>query len=470
MQDSNKKNKKISVGLDIGTTKVCAVVLTEGDKGGTYKIIGCATTVNVGVNRGVIVNIEKTVSAIKNVIGQVEQQSGVTVKDVVVGIAGDHIESLSEISTIAISNQNQIVTKLDVERVIDELRKSKISSDRKIIHIVPYEYIIDGQDGITQPIGMCGVRLQANVHIVTGLKTAVQNIHLCVENNADLAVKDIILEPIASSLALLNEDEKEVGICLIDIGGGTTDITIFKDDVLRYTSVIAIGGNKITDDVRTGFGTTKVEAERIKCNYGHSFKPSILTKDELIMIKGVGGYPHKEIKKEDLCDIIQPRVEEIFEMCKEELIKSKFADSLGAGIVLTGGTALLKGVDELASRVFNAPVRIGYPSGEKYTGLSVEVETPIYSTAVGLALHSFEIDAIEEATSGTTVNFDKKDDLEEKNRSEKNKWWKKKTKDDNNDKSDKINNEDEYINDEDNKDDEDKQSLLQKAKDFITKL
>jgi cell division protein FtsA len=391
MQNTDVSNNKIAVGLDIGTTKVCAIVLTEGENQETYKIIGCATTVNTGVNRGVIVNIEKTVNAISKVVKDVEQQSGIKISDVVVGIAGDHIESLSEVSTISISNPNQVVSQSDVDRAIEELRKSKISSDRKIIHIVPYEYIIDGQDGITQPIGMYGVRLQANVHIVTGIKTAVQNINLCVEENSGLKVKDIILEPIASSIALLNDDEKEVGVCLIDIGGGTTDITIFKDDVLRYTSVIAIGGNKITDDVKVCFGTTKVEAERIKCDYGHSYKPSIMTKEELVMIHGVGGARHKEIQKGELCDIIQPRVEELFEICNEEIIKSGFSNALGAGIVLTGGSALLKGVDELAQRIFNVPARIGYPSGDKYLGLASEIESPKYSTAMGLALHSLNI-------------------------------------------------------------------------------
>jgi cell division protein FtsA len=443
MSNSNKEMQKISVGLDIGTTKICAIVLTQGENSDTYKIIGCASAPNTGVNRGVIVNIEKTVDIIKKVIKEAEQQSGIEISEVVVGIAGDHIESLTEISTIAISNTNQIISQADVDRAIEELKKSKISSDRKIIHIVPYEYIIDGQDGITQPVGMYGIRLQVNVHIVTGIKTAVQNIYLCVEQNAGLQVKDIILEPIASSLSLLADDEKEVGICLIDIGGGTTDITIFKDDVLRYTSVIAIGGNKITDDVKTGFGTTKVEAERIKCNYGHSYKPSFMTKEDPLQIRGVGGYPHKEVKKEELCDIIQPRVEELFEICNEEIIKSGFANGLGAGIVLTGGSSLLKGVDELAQRIFNIPVRVGYPSGEKYLGLSNEIENPIYSTAVGLALHSLNMNAIK---GETTFSLNKEKKLQEKVEEE--------------------------VKENENKESEikEKKSIFDKAKDFLTKL
>ena len=451
MQNSKIENQKIAVGIDIGTTKICAIVLSEGEKSDTYKIIGCDIKVNAGVNRGVIVNIEKTVEAIKNVVTAVEHQAGIKISEVVAGIAGDHIESLSEVSTIAISNPNQIVSQNDVERAIDELKKSKISGDRKIIHIVPYEYIIDGQDGITQPVGMYVIRMQANVHIVTGIRTAVQNIHLCIEQNAGFKVKDIILEPIASSIALLNDDEKEVGVCLIDIGGGTTDITIFKDDVLRFTSVVAIGGNKITDDVKTGVGTTRIEAERIKCYYGHSFKPSIMAREEPIMIRGVGGGPHKEIKKEELCDIIQPRVEELFEICNEEIIKSGFANRLGAGVVLTGGSALLKGADELASRIFKTSVRVGYPSGEKYIGLSTEIESPIYSTAVGLALHSLAMDSIRMDSIKGSSYFDnphiearKEEVVEEKDDVEENF--------------------------QPQKEEVQKKSVLEKAKDFFTNL
>lgn len=386
--------KKISVGLDIGTTKICALVIEDAGEG-AYNILSCAITENTGVNRGVIVNIEKTVANIQKVIKEAEQQSGIEISKVVAGLAGDHIESLSEVSTITISNQNQVVGQSDVDRVIDELRKSKISADRKIIHIVPYEYIVDGQDGIINPIGMYGVRLQANVHIVSGMRTAVQNINRCVEENAGLILKDIVLEPIASSIALLTEDEQEVGVCLIDIGGGTTDITIFKDNVLRFTTVIGIGGNKVTDDIKSAFKTTAMEAERIKCSYGHTFLPSLMRQKELFIIRGVGGMQPQEVSKEELCEVIQPRMEELLEMCNEEVIKSGFANTLGAGIVITGGSALLQGTDELAARIFNAPVRIGYPSGEKYRGLSEIIESPKYSTAVGLALHSLFLDDLD---------------------------------------------------------------------------
>jgi len=451
MQNNSKnENRKIAVGLDIGTTKICAIALAEGERNGTYSITGCDTVANLGVNRGVIVNIEKTVEAIKTVIHKLEQQAGTKISEVVVGIAGDHIESFSNVSTISISNPKKVIGKSDVERIIDELKTSKISADRKIIHIVPYEYIIDGQDGVTQPVGMYGVRMQANVHIVTGLNYSMQNIHLCVEEHCGLKVKDIILEPIASSIALLGNDEKEVGVCLIDIGGGTTDITIFKDEVLRFTSIVAIGGNKITDDVRTGIGTTRDEAERVKRTYGHSFKPSIMAKDEFFMIRGVGGAPHKDIKKEDLCDIIQPRVEELFEICNEEIMKSGFANGLGAGIVLTGGSALLKGVDELASRIFKVPVRIGYPSGNKYIGLTTEIESPIYSTAVGLALHSLNMD------SATVDSIKGSSYFEEGNGSRF--------------VDDTVEENMEEVVSQENKTVEEKKNFLQKAKEFFTDL
>ncbi len=421
MSQEQLQNKKIAIGLDIGTTKVCALVLEELEDS-SYNILSCASTENIGVNRGVIVNIEKTVNAIKKVITEAEQQSGKKITEVVAGLAGDHIESLSEVSTITISNENKIVTQADVDRVIDELRKSKISADRKIIHIVPYEFILDGQDGIINPVGMYGVRLQANVHIVSGLHTAVQNIGRCVEKDTHLKLRDIILEPIASSTALLAEDEEEVGVCLIDIGGGTTDITIFKDNVLRFTTIIGIGGNKVTDDVKSAFNTTAVEAERIKCESGHTFMPSIMRKDEHVLIPGVGGTAPKEITKTELCEIIQPRMEELFEMCNEEIIKSGFSGKLGAGVVITGGSSLLKGTDELASQIFQMPVRIAYPSGEKYKGLSDIIESPKYSTAVGLALHALSFSKNNDNQSTQDLEEENKEDTQVSN--DKKKKWK----------------------------------------------
>ena len=389
IQEQSKK-RKIAVGLDIGTTKICALVVEETDAG-SYNILSRAETKNLGVNRGVIVNIEKTVSAIKTVISVAEQQSGIKIKDVVVGLAGDHVEAFSDISTITISNKNNIITQSDIDRVINDLSRSKISADRRIIHIVPYEYIVDGQDGIHDPRGMSGIKLQANVHIVSGLETALKNIYVCVEEKAGLSLKKIMLEPIASSQALLSEDEEEVGICLIDIGGGTTDITIFENNVLRYTTVIGIGGNNITEDIRRAFFTTTLEAERIKCTHGHTFLPTMMSKDETFMISGVGGRQPKEVTKGTLCSVIQPRMVELFQWCKEELDKAGYLDKLGAGVVITGGSALFAGTDELAANIFNLPVRIGYPSIQKYRGLTDDIGNPKYSTVVGLALEALKL-------------------------------------------------------------------------------
>lgn len=423
MEQEQSKKRKIAVGLDIGTTKVCALVIEENTDD-TYNILSCAVTENRGVHRGVIVNIEKTVEAIKTVISTAEQQSGIKIKDVVVGLAGDHVEALTDVSTITISNQNNIITKADVDRVISDLSKSKIAAGRRIIHIVPYEYIVDGQDGIHDPIGMCGVKLQANVHIVSGLETALKNISVCVEEKVGLNIKKIMLEPIASSQALLSDEEEEIGVGLIDIGGGTTDLTIFENNVLRYTTVIGIGGNNITEDIRRTVLTTAIEAERIKCTYGHTYLPSLM-KDDNFQIGGAGSIKPKDMKKSDLCRIIQPRLMELFQMCKHEIeVTAGYGGKLGAGLVITGGSALFEGTEELATEIFNCPVRIGYPLGIKYKGLSDYIENPKYSTVVGLALEALkfndkcEIEYLDEKSSND-VDADENDgedyDEEEEN-------------------------------------------------------
>lgn len=375
----------ITVGLDLGTSKVCAIVASPDDKPNSLKILGIGIAVSEGLNRGVVTNIEKTVKTIEKVIEQAEQQSGIKIKDVVVGIAGDHIQSFQSRGVVGISNPNREITQKDVERALEDGKNQKIPSERKILHVIPQDFIIDGQDGITDPVGMSGVRMEANVHVVTGLDTAIQNIHTCV-NRLGLNVKQIVLEPLASSYACLDDEEKEVGVALIDIGGGTTDIAIFKEGIIRFTSVFAIAGKKVTDDIREGLGIIKDQAERIKKEYGHAHLDSIL-KDEVFMIPGIGGRKPLEISKSLLCKIIQPRMEEIFEFALYELRRSGLSGSLGAGIVVTGGSSLLRGTEELAQEVFGMPVKIGMPSSVTYTGLAPEVKNPTYSTAVGLALY-----------------------------------------------------------------------------------
>ncbi len=381
---------EITVGLDIGTTKVCALVAARDKQSNTLKILGFGIAESEGMNRGVVINIDRTVRSINTVIAQAEQQSGIKIKEVVVGIAGDHISSFQTRGIVGISNPTREISKSDVERLLEDSRNIALPSERSIIHVIPQDFIIDGQDGISDPVGMSGVRMEANVHIVTGLSTAIQNIHRCIER-AGLVVKDIVLEPIASSHAVLTEEEKEVGVALIDIGGGTTDIAIFEENIIRYTSVFAIAGRQVTDDIRKVLGIIVNQAERIKREYGHCYEPSI-HKDEVFMIPGIAGRSPMEVTKAQLCRIIQPRMEELFEFALAEIRKSGFENRLGAGIVLTGGTTLIRGVDELAAKIFNMPVKIGYPTGISYVGLAPEVESPVYSTSVGLALWGLQFD------------------------------------------------------------------------------
>lgn len=381
----DNESANIAVGLDIGTTKICALVASCGAREDSLDILGIGIAENEGLNRGVVVNIEKTVKSLKNVIEQAEQQSGITIKECIVGIAGDHVESFQTRGIVGISSPTHEITQKDVDRLLEETRKLNIPSERKIVHVIPQDFIIDGQDGITDPVGMNGVRMEANVHIVTAQATAIQNIHKCV-NRLDIAVKDIVLEPIASSIAVLSEEEKEVGVALIDIGGGTTDIAIFEENILRFTSVIGIGGRQVTSDIRQIMGIIASQAERIKRDYGHASKSTIF-QDEIFMIPGIGGRKPVERTKSELCDIIQPRMEEIYEFALAEIRRSGFSGRLGAGIVLTGGAALMRGADELAQDVFGMPVKIGIPSGITYSGLAPEIESPIYSTGVGLVMY-----------------------------------------------------------------------------------
>ncbi|MFA6571556.1 MAG: cell division protein FtsA [Bacteroidota bacterium] len=393
---SSKANKdtvtkqEIVVGLDIGTSKICCLVASPDNKTNSLNILGIGITESDGLNRGVVVNIERTVRTIKKVIEQAEQQSGIEIKEVIAGIAGDHIEAFQSRGLVGISNPNREISQKDVDRLIEESRNVAISNERQILHIIPQDYIIDGQDGILDPIGMSGVRMEGNVYIVTGLKTAIQNIYKCVERNG-IQIRDIVLEPLACSHAVLTDEEKEVGTALIDIGGGTTDIAIFEERLIRFLSVFAIAGKQVTDDVRRGLGIIANQAERIKREYGHAYLPSIM-KDDIFMIPGVGGRKPTEAKKSYLCQIVQPRLEEIFEFALAEIRRSGFGGNLGAGIVITGGCSLMSGMEDLAQDVFGMPVKIGIPSRISYSGLAPEVENPMYSTAVGLALYGIKND------------------------------------------------------------------------------
>lgn len=378
--------QEIIVGLDIGTTKVCAVVAVV-DEGGRFNILGVGRSPSDGLTRGVVTNIDKTVRSIQSAVAEAESRSGIKIQSVIVGIAGDHIQSFQSRGVIAISGPENEISAADVHRLIEDTKRVALPSDRKIIHVIPQEFIIDGQDGVCDPVGMSGVRLEANVHIITGLITAAQNIYKCVQR-AGLHVSDMVLEPLASSYAVLEEEEKEVGISLLDIGGGTTDLAVFEDRTIRHTAVIPVAGNQVTNDIRKGLGVLTEQAEKLKCLHGFAYVPSVVD-DEPITIPGIGGRPPLEIDKKLLAQIIQPRMEEIFEIAAMEIKRSGYSRHLSAGIVLTGGGALIKGASELAREVLGMPVKIGIPGGFS-AGLVREIENPIYATCVGLVLHGFK--------------------------------------------------------------------------------
>jgi len=376
---------KAIVGLDIGTSKVVCIIAAPDTYLQYLNILGIGIAESKGLRRGVVTNIDKTVESIRQAVERAEQQSGVKVVDVVVGIAGDHIQSFATRNIITIPSPTKEISARDVERLIDESRKINISSDRRILHVIPQEYVIDGQDGITDPIGMSGVRMEANVHVVTALVTAIQNIQRCVER-AGLRMRDIVLEPLASSNSVLDADEKEIGVAVIDIGAGTTDIAVFCENIIRYSAVFGIGGQHVTDDIAKVLGILHSQAEKIKRDYGHAIQTNILN-DEVIQIPGVSGRNPMEITKGLLAEIIQPRLEEIFEFAYAEIKNSGYANRLSAGIVLTGGCSLLRGAAELAQDVFGMPVKIGIPTEIAHGGFAREVENPIFATSVGLVLH-----------------------------------------------------------------------------------
>jgi cell division protein FtsA len=378
----------IAVGLDIGTTKVCAIVASPDESHpGKLNILGIGKSLSDGLTRGVVTNIEKTVRSIQTAVADAQAQSGVKISAVTVGIAGDHIQSFQSRGVIAIGRPGNEITQEDVDRLIEDTKKVALPSDRRIIHVIPQQFIVDGQEGIYDPVGISGVRMEAIVHIITGLVTAAQNIYKCVQR-AGLHVNDMVLEPLASSYAVLDDEEKEVGVALLDIGGGTTDLAVFEERTIRHTAVIGIAGKKVTDDVRKGLGILTEQAERIKQEHGYAFMAAIVN-NEPIILPGIGGRPPIEIDKRLLCQIIQPRMEEILEIAAMEIKRSGYSKHLSAGVVLTGGGSLIKGTADLAREVLGMPAKIGIPSGFS-AGLIHEIENPIYATGVGLVIHEFK--------------------------------------------------------------------------------
>ena len=376
------KAPELVVGLDVGTTKICAVI-GEPTPGGGLDVIAVGNAPSRGLRRGVVVNIDSTVEAIKQAVAEAEQMAGVDVAGVYAGIAGGHVRSLNSRGVVAISGREREVSALDVERAVEAARAINVPQDREIIHVLPQTFMVDDADGVREPVGMSGVRLEVECHIVTAAVTSVQNVVRSV-NRAGLAVQDVVLEPIASAEAVLSPDEKELGVVLIDIGGGTTDMALFRDGAVWHTAVLPLGGDHITNDVAVGLRTPMADAESLKKRYGCALT-SLVPAEETVDVPSVGGRKPRELSRQVLSEIIQPRVEEIFALVAQGLAKAGFQDAATAGVVVTGGSSIMEGVPELAEAVFELPVRRGVPAD--VGGLADVVRSPIYATGVGLALY-----------------------------------------------------------------------------------
>ena len=377
---AKRDDDKLIVGLDIGTSKVLAIV-GELTPTGEVEIIGVGHHPSRGMKKGVVVNIESTVQSIQRAVEEAELMAGCQIHSVYAGIAGSHISSFNSHGIVAIKDKE--VGPGDVERVIEAARALAIPADQKVLHILPQEFIIDKQEGIREPIGMSGVRLEAKVHIVTGAVSAAQNIIKCVRR-CGLEVDDIILEQLASSISTLTEDEKELGVCLVDIGGGTTDISVFTEGAIRHTAVIPIAGDQVTNDIAVALRTPTQYAEDIKKKYGCALT-QLAHRDETIEVPSVGDRPPRKLSRQTLAEVIEPRIEELYSLIQAELRRSGFEDVVGSGLVLTGGSAKMEGVVDLAEEVFHMPVRLGVP--QYVGGLKGVVQHPIFSTGVGLVLY-----------------------------------------------------------------------------------
>ncbi len=378
---SRRSDRNLLVGLDIGTSKVVAIV-GEMATDSSIEVIGIGSHPSRGLKKGVVVNIESTVQSIQRAVEEAELMAGCEIHSVYAGIAGSHVRSLNSHGIVAIRDKE--VTGGDVDRVIDAAKAVAIPADQKILHVLPQEFIIDNQEGIRDPIAMSGVRLEAKVHIVTGADSAAQNIVKCVQR-CGLHVEDIVLEQLASSFAVLTEDEKELGVCLVDIGGGTTDLAVFSSGAIRHTAVIPIAGDQVTNDIAVSMRTPTQYAEDIKLRYACALS-QLANPDETIEVPSVGDRPSRRLARQTLAEIVEPRYEELFGLIREELRRSGFEEAIAAGVVITGGSAKMEGAVELAEEIFHMPVRLGLP--QHVTGLVEVVSNPIHSTGVGLLLYA----------------------------------------------------------------------------------
>ncbi len=374
------RDANLIVALDIGTTKVCAIV-AEIKSPDEINVLGVGTHPSNGLKKGVVVNIDKTIESIKSAVDQAEDMSGCEIRNVYVGVAGGHVQGMSGHGMITLKSKE--VTAPDVDRAIESASAVMIPSDREVLHVIPQEYIVDGQSGIKDPVGIYGMKLETKVHIVTGQITAAQNLVKCV-HNAGMDVSDMVLEQIASSEAVLSNDEKEIGVVLIDCGGGTCDVAIFYGGTIRCTENITLGGDHVDRDISLGLSTPLSEAKRIKEKYGSAYAENVPS-DEIIQIESVGGRPPRKILRKDLAMIIEPRMEEIFSMVRRAINRSGYKDLIPAGAVITGGSINIDGSQEIAEKVLGIPVRIGQPNS--VGGLSDHTSNPLYATGVGLLLY-----------------------------------------------------------------------------------
>lgn len=401
--------QNVFAGLDLGTTKVCAIIAEKKDNG-TFDVLGFGSAPSEGLNKGLVVNITKTAEAIREAMNVASNRAGIEIKDVNVGVAGEHIKFLRHRNYVTINNPEREISQNDLDRLRADVKMIPIPEERQIIHIIPEEFTVDNQDVVDSPIGMAGSRLEATNHVVLAATTALTNIRKSVER-AGYRIKNYVLQPIASSMSVLDESETDLGVALIDIGGGTTDLAIFRDKKIRYTKVIGIAGNQVTNDIRESLGIVTAEAEKLKREYGYAHEGAII-KDEEIFIRRVGARGNIKIPVSLLTQIISVRMQELFSMLDNELRQSGFKSKLNAGIVLTGGGSLLKGCDELAEEIFGVPARIGVPIdlGE---GLSAEIEKPEYATVAGLIKN---IPGDEDKSSET--EFEEEEEVKETKKSE----------------------------------------------------
>jgi len=379
---AHEERGELIVGLDIGTTKICVVVGEVRDN--KIDIIGIGRHPSVGLRRGVVVNIESTVNSIRQAVDEAERMAGCEINAVYVGIAGSHIKSFNSHGLIAIKHNE--IRQDDIDRVVDAARAVPIPPDQEVIHVLPQEFMVDGQADIQDPIGMTGVRLEADVHIVTGSVTAVHNIVKCC-NRAGLEVTDVVLEPLASAEAVLTREEMELGVGLLDIGGGTADLAVFADGTIKHTFVLGLGGHNLTNDLSIGLRTPLKEAERLKEEYGCALA-SLIDKDQVIEVPSVGGRKNRKLSRKVMGEILEPRVEEMLTLINQELVESNYKEMVNSGMVLTGGSSLLDNMEELAEQIFDLPVRIGHP--HNIGGVVDVVSTPQWATGVGLVVYGMK--------------------------------------------------------------------------------